>query len=490
MEKTNNKKLAASAVLIVASLTLLLGLTFAWFTDTVTNKGNKIQAGTLGITATAASLGSGGATVDDPENATGHQGELNFGAAESIEGEAAPIISEAQWEPGQSNAKLLTVENSGALAVKVKLQFDVSDGGLEGALWYDFVQVKGGVVAGQLERRPMGSLGAHASGLEFPIEAGQSISFILLYGMDEAAGNEYQGKSFEAAVSIVAAQAPVETDGFGNADYDADAAYPTVVSTADDFIAALTDGGIVQLSEDIVLADQQTIAADTTIDLQGRILTIGDGTQSIKAAANTTLTIEGDGAINGVVYADKNGSVVIEAGDGFNVSSASSMGYAVYGGMGSSIVVNGGTYRAETKGAAGVINSLGSSLVVRGATVNVGVASVMSSAGIYSNATHTTLEDVTVNANYGIAVDLKNASGSTVIKGGTFVTDKEADGFASPTIRYQGTLDISDASITRVSTGIVFSKAVYPKPTEPEGLTYSNLTFIQAHGATGNDIGV
>ncbi len=52
MQKTNSRKLAASVALAAASVALLLGLTFAWFTDSVKNEGNRIQAGTLGIAAT------------------------------------------------------------------------------------------------------------------------------------------------------------------------------------------------------------------------------------------------------------------------------------------------------------------------------------------------------------------------------------------------------------------------------------------------------
>ena len=48
MQKANSRKLAASVALAAASVALLLGLTFAWFTDSVKNEGNRIQAGTLG----------------------------------------------------------------------------------------------------------------------------------------------------------------------------------------------------------------------------------------------------------------------------------------------------------------------------------------------------------------------------------------------------------------------------------------------------------
>ena len=47
MQKANSR--AAERCLAAASVALLLGLTFAWFTDSVKNEGNRIQAGTLGI---------------------------------------------------------------------------------------------------------------------------------------------------------------------------------------------------------------------------------------------------------------------------------------------------------------------------------------------------------------------------------------------------------------------------------------------------------
>lgn len=483
MESANKKKLAASAVLIVASIALLLGLTFAWFTDSVTNKGNRIQAGTLGITATKADVGTGigpfvvpGLNADD---------SVEFSSSSvNIEG-GAPIISEDMWEPGKSSAKLLTVTNSGNLAAKVKLQFDVLDGGLQDALWFDFVQVTDdGSVTGQFEQRPMSMLSALAEQQEFHLAGGESISFILAYGMSETVGNEFQNKAFEATVSILATQDAVEEDGFGNTDYDKGAEYPTVVSSADELVAMAATGGNIELGADVALAESTTFAADTTLNLNGNTLTVRNGTESIKAAAGTTLAIEGEGTLEGVVYADNNGNVTVNAGPSFAVNS--SKDWAVYGGSGSNVSINGGSYSSVQKGV-GVIHSVGASLSIKDATVTVGAPSVMNSSGVSSNAPTTYLENVTIDANYSIAVDLRNSYGAAVIKGGSFSTDKNADGFISPTIRYQGTLDISDAQITRVSTGILFSRS-WPLPTAVEGLTRSNLTFHPVSGATGFDI--
>ena len=285
MQKANSRKLAASVALAAASVALLLGLTFAWFTDSVKNEGNRIQAGTLGIAATvAAADGAGtGFTVAGVNGGN----EFGFGQAVDVD-ESSPIISEGNWEPGQSNAKLLTVSNGGSLAAKVKLQFDVKDAGLQDALWVDFVMVKDGQVAGQFTKRPMSELATLAAGVEVPVAAGGSVQFMLLYGMDESAGNEYQGKSFEADVTILATQDAVEADGFGNTDYDAGATYP--VTTADeltDAVAQAQDGDTVSLTGDIALASDLNIAKSITIDGNGSTL-ITNKPVSVAATANVT----------------------------------------------------------------------------------------------------------------------------------------------------------------------------------------------------------
>ena len=47
--KSTKKSLIFSALSLLLCCALLIGTTFAWFTDSVTNTGNKIQAGTLDV---------------------------------------------------------------------------------------------------------------------------------------------------------------------------------------------------------------------------------------------------------------------------------------------------------------------------------------------------------------------------------------------------------------------------------------------------------
>ncbi|MDO4290959.1 MAG: SipW-dependent-type signal peptide-containing protein [Eggerthellaceae bacterium] len=303
MEKANSKKLAASVVLVVASIALLLGLTFAWFTDSAKSTGNKIQAGTLGITATYADV--------DASATSGYTIEgVNGGKAFGFEADATTIaddgttaiISETLWEPGKSSAKLITVTNNGSLAAKVKLSFEVTQNekNLVNALWCDFVQVENGSVTGSFEKRPMSSLDELASAREISVPANGSVSFILFYGMNESAGNEYQGGTFGADVTILATQDTVEKDGFGSDQYDKNATYPvTSESQIKDAFANAQAGDVIQLANDIEIKntgsygngtpDTYILAEGVTLDLNGNAITVNSNDRFLMAGDNITV---------------------------------------------------------------------------------------------------------------------------------------------------------------------------------------------------------
>ena len=316
MAKTK-KSLIASGLAIVVCLAMLIGTTFAWFTDSVTNKGNHIQAGTLDIGATVAPVTEG--TTYEINGKT-----FDFGAAQDIETLDGAIINETNWEPGQSNAKLLTVTNKGSLAAKIKLHFTVTDGGLMNALWFDFVQVTDEGQSGQFTKRPMNTLEQFAEAPEFSLASGESISFILMYGMYEEAGNVYQGKEFTADVSIIAKQDTVETDGFGSDQYDKDAEYAVSVSDEDSLTEALKAGKPVALEQDIQIDTvvPQSASGDTNIDLNGHTLTISAGGFNATVEDGDTVTIE-----NGTVRSDStNLDFGVQAGGTLNLQNVEYVG--------------------------------------------------------------------------------------------------------------------------------------------------------------------
>ena len=236
------------------------------------------------------------------------------------------------------------------------------------------------------------------------------------------------------------------------------------------------------LGADIAVSEDVVFANDAVLNLNGKTLTVNNGTAAVKIASGKTLTVTGSGTINGVLYADKNATLVVQAGDNFQVNSISDQGNAVYGAMGSVLDIANGTYIASCKGS--VINTASAkSLSMKNTVVTVDSASMINSIGITGNASTVYLENVTVNAQYSRAVYLNYQYGTSVIKGGTFITDKVSpEWLPNPTIQYAGTLEISNASITRVGHGILY-KVNYPTPTEVVGLTQSNVTFTQAAAA-------
>lgn len=271
MVKTKKSLWAAGFALLVCIL-LLIGTTFAWFTDSVSNKGNVITAGDLQISVTVYDVDSG--AQEKPYEFEGVNGGQAFGfetAGTTLTEGSEPIINESLWEPGKSNAKLLTVENKGSLAAKVKVDFEISDTkNLTEALWFDFIQT--GNTQGEFTKRPMSGITALGDAREISLGAGESVSFILVYGMDEEAGNEYQGGTFTADVTVLATQDTVEEDGFGNPDYDENAMYDN------------GDGTFTQDGKTYVEVGQEYIEVTPHEDVRG-LYNDSEGTNYISAGS-------------------------------------------------------------------------------------------------------------------------------------------------------------------------------------------------------------
>ena len=104
----NNKKstkhaLLTSVLSLVLCMAMLIGTTFAWFTDSVTSSNNKIQAGTLQIDL----------ELLDKES----------GSWSSVKKSNEAIFDYNLWEPGYTDVKILKVENEGNLALKWMAKF-------------------------------------------------------------------------------------------------------------------------------------------------------------------------------------------------------------------------------------------------------------------------------------------------------------------------------------------------------------------------------
>ena len=85
--KHTKRALLASALSLAVCAAMLIGSTFAWFTDSVTSAGNKIQAGTLNIDL----------LVKDTWD----------GTYQSVKNSKEAVFDYDKWEPGYADVKYI-----------------------------------------------------------------------------------------------------------------------------------------------------------------------------------------------------------------------------------------------------------------------------------------------------------------------------------------------------------------------------------------------
>ena len=210
-KKTTKKALIFSALSLLLCFSMLIGTTFAWFTDSVTSSGNIIQSGTLKI---------------DLEHYDPETGEWN-----SIKESKAPIFTYENWEPGYVDVQLLKIENEGSLALKWVATFksDVELSKLADVIDV-YVKPSATEITYPTSRDDIANWEKVGTVAEFVNTIEETTNGTLLEGesaylgialkMQETAGNEYQGQKLgEFTIQILATQMTAELDSFGP-DYD------------------------------------------------------------------------------------------------------------------------------------------------------------------------------------------------------------------------------------------------------------------------------
>ena len=234
--KSTKRALLGSVMAMVLCLAMLVGATFAWFTDTASTGVNKIQAGKLDV---ALEMKDAAGQWVSAEGKT-----LDFVKAAGAENEA--IL----WEPGCTyTLPELRVVNNGNLALKYMIKI---------------TGIKGDA---KLNEAIEWTIGDVAMGAEQHLKAGESNEFTIKGHMKESAGNEYMNESIDGiAITVVATQDTVESDSFDK-DYDAGAEYPVVA------VANVNTNG------DTVLKDKEE---DHTIQVTVPAGALDEGVQSLK----------------------------------------------------------------------------------------------------------------------------------------------------------------------------------------------------------------
>ena len=315
--KSTKRALVSSALAILMCVAMLIGTTFAWFTDTASTGVNKIQAGNLDIEL---------------------QMKDNDGKWVNAEGKILPFLVEGKipadgtqilWEPGCTYyVPEVRVLNKGNLAVK--FEYIPEALGVTGKL---------AEVLELVFKTPVDANGEEVNiepEILKPGEASPEWSFG--YHMLESAGNEYQNATATGiCVTVVATQATYEKDSIDD-QYDKDAEYPISVTTGDELQAIVSNA---TAPVNIVLTNSITtnnfvIPADkdVTLDLNGRTVT-NAGSHTILNKGHLTLTDSS---------ADKSGQIISLKGNTAALRNGDNAVCVVEGGTISRDGANGNTW--------------------------------------------------------------------------------------------------------------------------------------------------
>ena len=269
-KNTTKRSLLASVFALVLCVAMLVGSTFAWFTDTATTGVNKIQSGKLDVKLSY----------------------LNDKEWKEVTKDTKLFKDGALWEPGHTEVAYLKVENVGNLALKYKLSVNVANEVSGTNVNGDTIKLSDYIKMGVVENQSMSFADRNAARAAVT-DAGNIATYTktgsiaandtnaqyvaLVVYMPETVGNEAnygtKAPSIDLGVKLVATQDAVESDSFNN-QYDKDATLDfEPVSTAADLKAAAAAGKNVMLTQDVAVTEAVTFDKAVSIDLNGKTLT-------------------------------------------------------------------------------------------------------------------------------------------------------------------------------------------------------------------------
>ena len=282
--KSTKRALVTSALAILMCVAMLIGTTFAWFTDTASTGVNKIQAGNLKMEVSYKNTSDGEfKTLNENTNV---------------------FMENALWEPGHVEYAVLNVKNVGTLALKYKLGINIaSETGSTNVLGNEFKlsdYIKFAVIDGAANVTDRTALVAAAEAADSKLikegyskeshldttDANETVTLVVW--MPETVGNDANYAAGAAVpeinlgINVVATQYTYESDSF-NDQYDADAPLDFIpVSSAEELKAAFANVEAgedvnVSLTGDVTISDATLMVADENTPDVGDIYIQGNG---------------------------------------------------------------------------------------------------------------------------------------------------------------------------------------------------------------------
>ena len=257
-QKATKRALLTSVMALVMCVVMLVGTTFAWFTDTASTGVNKITSGNLHV------------EIQDKEG-------VKIDTLKWVDKDGNDIANQDDilWEPGCTY--LLTpfkIVNTGNLALKYKIAITGLDGD---SLLLDVIKFTYKTASGaEFDMNAEGHLAANG---------GTTGMITVSAHMDEAAGNKYQNQELtNVRFTVYATQDTVENDSF-NDQYDKDATYLTYpAGVTEDSFAGATSVEYTDNLGNVVTSNKPAVAA--YVDASGNVKYVGDIYAAIKGNAS------------------------------------------------------------------------------------------------------------------------------------------------------------------------------------------------------------
>ena len=282
------KALCTSILSLLLCVSMLVGTTFAWFTDSVESGINKIAAGNLDVELYHTNTKDTNEKVSD---------------ATKLFDEVDPKL----WEPGAMAYENLTVKNEGSLALKYQLAINFANATATpaGKTLADVLKVAvipGGFNGTREEAQQLAynySLSTFA--LQGKLEAEKSDVYgIVIYWEPSANDNDYNMNngqttvlSIDLGVKLTATQLTSENDSFGP-DYDVETTLPALPNNGSTAAKVGTDGSA---SMEVDAAPSAT-TNKTTIDAPAGTF---EPTDKVEVEVTTTNSLFDVSAAGGVV---------------------------------------------------------------------------------------------------------------------------------------------------------------------------------------------
>ena len=321
--KSTKRALLTSALALLMCVTMLVGATFAWFTDTASTGVNKIQAGNLDVKLMYST------------------DMVNWKEATD---QTKLFDDNALWEPGYTQVVYLKIVNAGKLALKYEAGFSKNYTSNRGKNvngdWYrvdNYLKIGTAETTTKFANREdvWSAIAATEKTLAkdvmltdgwITLKAGEaSEPFAVAIYMPTSVGNEANASRYRPSsvsglgIEVRATQATVESDSFDN-NYDANAA--TVLNRVEYTDGVHTVTGNIQ-ANGTAGAIHGTGTAKITVDATTVYGTyVSNYAMAVCASSRSEITIKGGefanqapaGSALSLIYAEDNAKITIEGG--------------------------------------------------------------------------------------------------------------------------------------------------------------------------------